>query len=155
MTPSPSPAAVAATVALDPTLLAILSIFGGAALTVIAGFFGAWIQSRREHSRWIRERRLEAFTALVTMHNEYESAEIASTYAQGNPAALASYVAQLEAIREGFPRAITPLAILGPPSVSDAADEYTAASNAKDRDAMRVADAKMVAAMRKALGIRD
>lgn len=42
---------------IDPTLLALLSIFGGATLTVIAGFFGAWIQSRREHSKWLREQR--------------------------------------------------------------------------------------------------
>ena len=47
--------------AIDPTLLAILSIFGGAALTAAAGFWGAWRGAKREHERWVRERRYEAY----------------------------------------------------------------------------------------------
>ena len=46
---------------LDPTVLAILSIFGGAALTALAGLVGAGINARREHGRWVRERRLLAY----------------------------------------------------------------------------------------------
>lgn len=68
VTPSPSPttAMAAQAAAIDPTLLALLSIFGGAALTVIAGFVGAAIQSRNEHAKWLRERRFEAFQHILS-----------------------------------------------------------------------------------------
>lgn len=52
-----------AAVAIDPTALALLSIFGGVILTVIAGFIGAWIQGRREHAKWLRDQRMAAFIA--------------------------------------------------------------------------------------------
>lgn len=46
---------------MDATTLAVLSIFGGAALTALAALVGATIQARREHRRWIREQRLIAY----------------------------------------------------------------------------------------------
>lgn len=63
--------AAASTAALDPTLLALLSIFGGALLTAAAGFWGAWRQSKREHTRWVRERRYEAYLDFVAMSRTY------------------------------------------------------------------------------------
>lgn len=36
---------------IDPTVLAILSIFGGAALTALAGLIGAGINASRERNR--------------------------------------------------------------------------------------------------------
>jgi hypothetical protein len=54
-------AAAAQEPAMDPTLLAVLSIFGGVAVTAGAGLFGAWIQSRREHRKWLRERRIHTY----------------------------------------------------------------------------------------------
>ena len=68
-TPTVSPTAGvsggAGEAAIDPTLLALLSIFGGAMLTALAGVWGAWRQSRREHTRWVRERRYDAYTEFV------------------------------------------------------------------------------------------
>ena len=58
--------------ALDPTLLALLSIFGGAALTVAAGFIGAWIQSRREHDKWLREQRYQAYLDYLKKKDKYD-----------------------------------------------------------------------------------
>lgn len=58
MTPEPV-AAVAATV--DPVLSLLIGALGAAVLTVIGGFIGSLLQSRREHARWIREARLEAY----------------------------------------------------------------------------------------------
>lgn len=46
---------------IDPTVLAILSIFGGAALTALAGLIGAGINASREHNRWLREQRISAY----------------------------------------------------------------------------------------------
>lgn len=47
-------------VAIDPTVLALLTIFGSVTVTVLVGLIGAWLQSKREHARWLRERRYEA-----------------------------------------------------------------------------------------------
>lgn len=57
--------------ALDPTLLALLSIFGGAALTVAAGFVGAWIQGRREHTKWLRDQRYLAHLDYLKKKDRY------------------------------------------------------------------------------------
>lgn len=54
---------------LDPTLLALLSIFGGVALTIIAGAIGALIQHRREHSKWLRDQRLRVYTEFLAAHD--------------------------------------------------------------------------------------
>lgn len=60
-----SAADVGAAVAIDPTALALLGIFGGAALTAIAGWIGAGIQARREHTKWLRERRYETYIEFL------------------------------------------------------------------------------------------
>jgi len=67
-------AAATESVALDPTALALLSIFGGVAVTVVAGFIGAWIQGRREHSRWVRSQRYIAYIAILETLVEIETA---------------------------------------------------------------------------------
>lgn len=51
--------------AIDPTILSLASSFGAVVLTVIAGFIGAWIQSRREHRVWLRERRYLLFVEVM------------------------------------------------------------------------------------------
>lgn len=50
----------------DPLLLALLPL-AGVAVTVLAGLFGAWIQGRREHSRWIQETRYHAYVTFLQM----------------------------------------------------------------------------------------
>lgn len=54
---------------LDPTILALLSIFGGVLLTIIAGGVGALIQHRREHSKWLRDQRLRTYTEFLAAHD--------------------------------------------------------------------------------------
>ncbi|MCK6081479.1 hypothetical protein KZX37_08330 [Microbacterium sp. EYE_5] len=56
---------------IDPLTLALLSIFGGAALTAGAGLLGAWLQGRKEHNRWVRERRFEAYVAYSQADDSY------------------------------------------------------------------------------------
>ena len=48
-----------------------MSAFGAVAVTVTSGFVGAWIQSRREHHRWIRERRYEAYVAFLSAADKW------------------------------------------------------------------------------------
>ena len=77
MGPSADPtgrAGASATVAIDPTLLALLSIFGGALLTAAAAAWGAWRQSKREHMRWLRERRYESYVDQIRTLRTVEAA---------------------------------------------------------------------------------
>lgn len=60
---------------IDPTILALLSIFGGALLTAVAGLVGALIQGRREHQRWVRERRYDAYLAYLKAEDAYRLLE--------------------------------------------------------------------------------
>jgi hypothetical protein len=54
---------------IDPTVLALLSIFGGVILTIIAGALGALIQHQREHSKWLRDQRLRVYTEFLAAHD--------------------------------------------------------------------------------------
>ncbi len=56
---------------MDPVALAVLSAFGGAGLTAVAGFIGALLQSRREHDKWVREQRYNAYLAYVHADDRY------------------------------------------------------------------------------------
>lgn len=62
--------------AIDPTTLALLSIFGGVIVTALVGLIGAWIQSTREHSRWIRERRLDAYIRFLGVVQAFEAERV-------------------------------------------------------------------------------
>lgn len=55
---------------LDPTLLAVLSIFGGAALTALAGFIGSSVQSNREQKHWVRGERLKVYQQVHQLVEE-------------------------------------------------------------------------------------
>lgn len=50
---------------IDPLASLLIGAFGAAVLTVGGGLFGAWIQSRREHARWLREERLGAYESFL------------------------------------------------------------------------------------------
>lgn len=63
--------AAVATNPVDPIVLSLLSIFGGVALTVLAGFIGAWIQGRREHSKWQRDQRLGAYGDFLSATDNF------------------------------------------------------------------------------------
>lgn len=56
--------------ALDPTAQVLLTIFGAAIVTALAGFAGAAFQARRDHRRWIRERRFEAYVDWLKYAHE-------------------------------------------------------------------------------------
>jgi hypothetical protein len=61
---------------LDPTTQLLLTIFGAAFLTALAGFAGAWLQGRREHRRWLRQERLGAYlTFLRFVHRQWSAAD--------------------------------------------------------------------------------
>lgn len=63
------------TAPVDPLWALLIGAFGAALLTVIGGLIGAWIQAVREHRKWLRERRFEAY--LDFMNGMSELSEIA------------------------------------------------------------------------------
>lgn len=52
-----------ARVTVDP----LVSLLVGALGAALLGLLGAWIQSRREHARWIREQRLAAYLDYIRL----------------------------------------------------------------------------------------
>jgi hypothetical protein len=55
----------------DPLVSLLIGALGAALL----GLFGAWIQSRREHSRWIRENRMVAYREFLGQAEQLQTAE--------------------------------------------------------------------------------
>lgn len=149
-----------AAAAIDPTVLALLSGFGGVAVTVVAGFIGAWIQGRREHEKWMRELRYEAFVNVYgitdgvrTVRRELSRLETAAdtepeSVALENVEALSD---RLDGLKSAAASASLPFAILGPPSVDRALTQYLRAATEDDETA---AERQLQIAMRDALKIK-
>lgn len=170
MTPTPSPTEVAETAAaaLDPTLIVLLPIIGVIA-TVIGGFIGAWFQGRREHAKWLRERRLEAYTRALstasalrglTIKLEEAKAAIAAETDPAKQAAIAAeldpVLVQISRIDEELSERLAPLVILGPQDVGDA---YSSVIDALEEHGPRheevdKAETALQTKVRKALGIK-
>ncbi|MGX1694069.1 hypothetical protein ACWIBQ_01620 [Microbacterium keratanolyticum] len=149
---------------MDPTTLAVLSIFGGAALTAVAGFVGAWLQGRREHSRWLREQRYEAFTRFMAYQHRVDviknksdrlDAQMASAISdakrdllRADTQVLRSELSELEAT---IPDAVTAMYLLGSRDVEAKGRAYM--QGRLDGDD-RAAEAAFLEAMRAALGVK-
>ena len=52
---------------------ALLSVLVGALGASLLGLLGAWIQSRREHTRWVREQRFAAYNGLMKLAERVRS----------------------------------------------------------------------------------
>ena len=52
---------------LDP----VISLLVGALGASLIGLFGAWVQSRREHARWLREKRYEGHLAFLRLTDRH------------------------------------------------------------------------------------
>lgn len=164
-------AASTTTVAIDPTVLALLPI-SGVALTIIAGLVGAWIQSRREHKRWVREQRYEAYTRtihvgstvravateIVAIVRDIQKGKIPESKRESTAARLKERTAHLNALSDAVSERMAPLVILGPKTVSDAyvaLIESMGPPEAMDLDKVNRAESVLSEAMRKALGVKD
>lgn len=103
---------------LDPTALALLSIFGGVLLTIVAGGIGALIQRSHEHTKWLRDQRLRVYSEHLAATDDFLRA------AQNGDPAEAQVVAATSI------RALAALQLVGPERVYDAANEFQAAMKA-------------------------
>lgn len=146
---------------LNPTALALLSIFGGAALTVVAGFIGAWLQSRREHQRWLRDKRLEAFLVLEEWLIRFEwstgSLEGAKKEAESGSEAANARLEAVRAERAQLKRdqaaAWAALGVLGPAEVDEALSKLLPPVLAGDEAAIEAHFAAVERTMRRSLKI--
>lgn len=102
---------------IDPTVLALLSIFGGVALTIIAGAVGALIQHRREHSKWLRDHRLRVYTEHLAATDNFLRA------------AHKGDVSEESAVASDAIRALSALQLVGPNDVYDAGADFQTAMN--------------------------
>lgn len=110
----------AATVApVDPLVALLVGAFGAALLTVIGGLIGAWIQSIREHRKWLREVRFEAYHEFAV-----DMAEVSDIFrVKPFPEDAKALQERVEAWRVRSDRSNEALSILGPQAV-DAAGQY-------------------------------
>lgn len=52
----------------------LIGVVVGALLAVVGATFGAWMNSRREHDKWLRNERLVAYTAFLAATDRLDSA---------------------------------------------------------------------------------
>ena len=96
---------------------ALLSVLVGALGASLLGLLGAWIQSRREHERWVREQRFAAYNSLMKLAERVRSRNSAD--ADGD----AEYFSQLF-------QALGTLRLVGPAAVLQAARAFGEAATA-------------------------
>ncbi|MFJ4999110.1 hypothetical protein ACIP5T_13215 [Microbacterium sp. NPDC088619] len=162
--------------AIDPTLLAFLTIFGAAGVTAVAGAGLAIWQSRRDHARWVRERRYEGLTRILALADHYarhradgsemmaRSDELQVEHALGDPSAadslrvlgenMARNLEQVGPIHDEMTDVAATLEIIGPNDVLEALNAYTDTFPGDDPDATERAKDAFVIAARKALRIK-
>lgn len=137
---------------MESTTLTLLSVFGGASLTALAGLVGAWIQAHREHRRWVRERRYDAFVKAQAIIEDLAWLEWKLS---AGPALAGPELKQVEAsfqdLRSKFSEFNAPIVVLGPQSVVEA---IKAATTALGTDSSGHAQWKLQLAMRRALKIK-
>ncbi|MFF2487236.1 hypothetical protein ACFVSU_12595 [Microbacterium sp. NPDC058062] len=95
---------------IDPTALALLSIFGGVVLTIIAGGIGALIQHRRENTKWLRDNRLRVYSGFLSAVEQIGLGDDDPEYRRSVDAAAV--------------RAVGALQLLGPDEVAHTASKF-------------------------------
>jgi hypothetical protein len=157
----------------------ITGVIGGAAagalLAALAGLWGAWRQSRREHATWVRERRYEAYTRAYALVKGFD------LNASKTDKIRDSFIAQLEKTPEkdisvqellDDPRlqamldhaddlyltvaeTLAPIALMGPDHVAAHFVDMQTAYEAEDKEALGAAEVAFLAAARKVLNIQE
>jgi hypothetical protein len=93
----------------DPLVSLLVGAFGAALL----GLFGAWIQSRREHVKWLREKRYDAHLAFLVLTDRHTT----NAKLHQGPKTDKAIAVALEALNE----TVSAISLLGPESLLDEA----------------------------------
>ncbi|UPL12181.1 hypothetical protein [Microbacterium sufflavum] len=155
-----SPEEIAATATVNAAWIALAGGLVGVAVTVLAGFIGAGIQSRREHKKWVREKQYEATVSMYALikafqFNRTKMDRVARDEGMTpeSPEVVA-LVARDDALYDSVAEAMAPLAILGPTPVGIAAAEMQVALEARDRSKAEAAQERLIVAARRSLKVR-
>ena len=124
---------------MSPTIAAALIVLVGVLLTVGGSFFGAWLHDRREHARWVRQQRLDAYVRLLGILDAMDPAI---------PSALGD-------LEQRLPYETAASIILGPTAVREAVGDMGAAADRGDLHAFDAARTRLTAAMRAATGVPE
>lgn len=104
----------------DPLTTLLVGAFGAATLTLIGGFVGAFIQHRREHERWLRQRRYEAYRAfMIDMDTHRDLMQTTPTLFNA-----IAYVKRANALQRGVANAYEAVSLLGPRKVNAAGQQW-------------------------------
>lgn len=155
-----SPEEIAATATVSAAWIALAAGLVGVAVTVLAGFIGAGIQSRREHKKWVREKQYEATVSMYALIKAFQlNRAKMDKVAKGegmtpeSPEVVA-LVARDDALYDGVAQAVAPLVILGPTPVGIAAAEMQVALEARDTSKVEAAQERLIVAARRSLKVR-
>lgn len=134
-------------------LVVLLPVVVGALLAVVPALIAGWWAARKEHERWIREQRLEAYQRVLELLHRTSLMKDAAAKASTQPSAdaAAELRRQADDVQERVVEVLPSMTLLGPASVHDALNAWTEAPP-EDKAERQTA---MHAAMRKALKIRD
>lgn len=142
----------------DPLIALLVGAFGAALLTVIGGLIGAWIQSIRDHRKWLRERRFEAYRDF--MIDMAQLSELVSTKITVSNAERVK--TRLQAVSDDITRSAEAVSLLGPRAVNAAGqDWFGAAKNLAtensdaNRESMRKGRWKFLVAVGKELNSKN
>ncbi|MEF3403947.1 hypothetical protein [Agromyces sp. CCNWLW203] len=159
--------------AIDPTFL--VSIFGAVIVSAIVSIALAGWQSKRDHARWLRERRYDGFTRVVALADRFARhraagvvmmarvAELEAAVAAGDASvaeerhdlseSIASNLEQVRPIQDELTDVVAALEILGPNDLLDALNGFTDTMAGEDADAAAQAKEAFVLAVRRTLKI--
>jgi hypothetical protein len=149
---------------LDPTIQVLLTIFGGALIAAVAGLLGAMLQGRREHKRWLRERRFEAFVRAFALLKAFDlnaskqkriAAAMRADSETADADALRIEQLQTEAdqLYTSVAAELAPIIVLGPNAVTERALEIQFAYEANDKTARGRAEAAFIEAAQRVLKV--
>jgi hypothetical protein len=103
--------------AIDPIVSLIVGAFGAAALTLLGALLGAWLQARREHSRWLRDQRFAIYLALLELQRRRPEVESMSVQSEESR----QYMKEMARVQGG-------IALLGPRRMRDAIEAHSVAT---------------------------
>lgn len=153
---------------MSPILIVLVSACGGALVTVVGAFVGAYVQGLREHKKWLRDRRMSLYVELSNHMStlaecQEELWEISvDTDEDASSADFARIDSKREAINVRLRKLIDDthivaagLKILGPEAVDTAVFKLQKQVSNKDRSAFHEARLHMLSEMKHALGVRQ
>ena len=150
----------AATTGLPPLLFFAVSVMGGALLTALFALFGAWLTSRREQARWIRQERFAAYTKAFALTKAFDlnyskqKKIAAGEDLEADEPRIIALMDEADALYATVAETLAPIIILGPDSVTGPAHAMQIAYERDDREALKQAEVAFQRSARKALKIK-